>query len=132
MCKLDIAVRILQQIGTHAVQNSRLAERHRRRVFPGLDSLSGCLHADQLYPLLLNKIRKHADGVRSASHTCHHDIRKLALRRKDLFFRLAADDALKLLHHLRVRIRSHSRTDDVKGILRRFCPGADRLVGRIL
>ena len=65
--------------------------------------------------------------------TAHRNhIRKLSLRRKDLFFRLAADDALKLLHHLRVRIRSHSRTDDVKGILRRFCPGADRLVGRIL
>ena len=132
MCQLDIAVRILKQIRTHSVKYARLTKSHGRCMLSGLDAESCSLYADQLHILFLYKLRKHTDGVGTASHTGHYHVRVTSLNLHMLALCLLADDALEFLDHLRIRIRSHRGTDYIEGILSGLGPGPNCLVGGIL
>ena len=75
MCQLDISIFVLQQIGAHAVKNSRCTKCHCRCVLAGLNALSGCLDTDQFHVRFLDKISKHTDGVGASADTGDHSIR---------------------------------------------------------
>ena len=131
VCQLDISIGILQQIRTHAMQYSRLSQSHGAGMFSGLNSKARCFYADQFHLRLINKIGKHSDGIGTAAHTCHNHIRILSFCFHVLTLCLPADHTLKLFHHLRIRIRSYRRSDNIERILRCFSPGTDGFVCRV-
>ena len=128
MCQLNVSIFILQQIGTHAMQGSRLSKSHSCRMFSCLYTKSCCFHPDQLYLFFLDKFCKHTDGIRTATYAGHNHIRKFSFSLVMLRFCFFADDTLELFNHLRIRIRTYGRTNNIERILCCFCPGADCLV----
>lgn len=132
VCQLNVSVVILQQVGTHAMQYARLSFRHGAGVLTGLDTKSGCLHADQFHFRIVDEVREHTDGVGTAADAGHNDIRKLSFLLQELAASLTADNTLEFLYHLRVGMRAYGRTDDIEGILSALRPGADGFVGCIL
>ena len=132
MSDLHISVLVLQEVGAHAVEDARLSHRKCTGMFSGFYAASGSFHADEFHLFLINEFGKHADGVGAAAHAGDHTVRQPSFFFEYLLFCLHADDALELFDHLRVRVRSHGGTDDIKSILRIFCPGTDRLVSGIL
>ena len=101
-------------------------------MLSGLNSQSCGLYAHQLHILIINKVCKHSDGIGAAAHTGYNCVRQSSDLLGKLFFCLSADAALEFFYHLRIRVRSYRRPDDIKGILSCLCPGTDRFIGGIL
>src|SRR5690625_203225 len=75
---------------------------------------------------------KHADGVRTATHTGDDRVRRFLTRNfGELGSCLEPDHALKLTHELRIWMRPNHGSDDVKCVIRIAHPVSDGLVGRV-
>src|ERR1035437_5921120 len=81
---------------------------------------------------LADKSVEQSEGVRAASHTGNCHIRQSSFRLHKLRRGFVADDTLEVTHDLRIRVRTHSRT---QAVVRGFdvgAPVAQRLADGVL
>ena len=90
--------------------------------FPGINTSSGSLTADESNRLIRNEMIKGPDGVGSSSHACHHCIRKTSLLLQDLFSGFSGDHSLEIPDNGGKWVRSHDRTKAVVSIIDAFGP----------
>jgi hypothetical protein len=128
----DLAVVVLQKVGAVAVQHAGTARRQRRGMAPGLDPLARGLDADELDVRVREVRMEDAHRVAAAADARDHDVGLAAGVARHLLEALAADHALEVAHHHRVRVRARDGADDVERRLDVGDPVAHRLVERVL
>ena len=94
--------------------------------------LAGRLDAVHRDRGIVEKGMEQADGVRAAADAGHQRIGQPAETGEHLFARLAADDALEVAHHHRIRVRTGDGADHVEGVIDVGDPVTQRLVQRVL
>src|SRR5947209_19883256 len=95
----DVAHRALQDAGTAA---AALVEA--RGVLAELRARASGFDADHAYAFVREERMKEADGVRAAADAGDERVGQASFLFENLRARLAADDALEVAHHARVRV----------------------------
>ena len=101
-------------------------------VLAGLDPLTRRFDPDQRDVPVVDERGEDAYRVRASADTCHDDVGKLAVERQVLLARLVTDHALQVADHLRIRVRTDGRSDDVVGRADVGDPVSDGFGGRVL
>src|SRR5690606_19734956 len=125
---LHLAVGVLHDVGTVAVQHAHLAGGQRRGVTSAVQPLAGGFDADELDVFMGDVGVEDTHGVRAAAHRSHHVVGLAAGVLRPLFQAFVADDGLEVAHHARVGIGAGYRADDVEGVLDVGDPVAHGLV----
>jgi hypothetical protein len=125
---LHLAFRILQQIGTRAMQHARRALRDRGGMTQRIHALACRFDAVDIHTSIVKERMKHADGVRAAADTGDNQIRQFPFLSQHLRAGFIADDSLKVAHQGRIGMRTYHRADDVECVLDIGDPIAQRLV----
>ena len=112
----DLPVLVLQEVGAGAVQHPGLAAGDRGGVPAGLDPVSARLEADEAHRGVGYERREDADGIGAAADTSHQIIGQVPGLFQNLRPRFAPDHRLKILHHHRIRMRSHHGPDGEEGV----------------
>ena len=100
----------------------------RRTVLTRFNAVAGRLNANQPNAGFVDKIGKHADGVRSAANAGDHRIRQATLFFEDLRFSLFSDHALEFTHDGRERVWACRGTEHIVGGFVAARPVAQRFI----
>ena len=128
----DLAIGVLQQVGTVPVQDAGLSCAQGRRVFAARQALARGLYADQAHLRVADVGVENAHRVRAAAHAGNHRIGLAPGHLGHLQLAFLADDRLEIAHHHRIRMRAGDRAEDIEGVLDVRHPIAHRLVQRVL
>ena len=90
----DLPVRVLTEVGLHAVENTDAAGVDRRGGFKGVNPPARRLAADETHLFVPDKVVKAADGVGAAAHAGDDGIRQPALFFQHLPLDLFGNDGL--------------------------------------
>src|SRR6266853_3375063 len=112
----NLAIRVLQDVRVGALQDARQTSAQTSGVFADLVAASAGFNANQLYPLVAEKLIENANRVRAASDTGDDGGRQLAFRFQDLCAGFATDHGMKVAHHRGIRMRpKHTAKEIVRG-----------------
>ena len=109
----NLPVAVLQHIGFGALKDADFVLRETRRMHAALDPEAAGLHADQPHALVLDERMEQADRVAPAADTGQQCGRQSPFRLENLFACFAADHALEVADHHRIRVRAERRTEDI-------------------
>src|SRR4051794_254516 len=98
---LCLAVLVLEDEGTHTVQDADLPCRDRCGMPPRLDALATSLEAVERDVSIGDEIGEDPEGIRTPTNTGHHRVRQAVVSIKKLGARLPADHPLELPDHHR-------------------------------
>ena len=118
-----LAVVILQNVGSVAVQHAGAAALDGRGVFAAVHAFTGGFHANEAGILKGDVGVKNTHRVTSAPHTGNDCVGllvnciELGQHARHLGNALGADHALKVAHHHGVGVRAGNGTNDVKSIV---------------
>ncbi len=129
---LDLAVGVLHEIGSIAVQHARRARGERRRVLAGLQAVAARLDADQLHFRVRDVRVEDAHRVGAAAHAGEDRVRLPSRDGGHLHEALLADHRVEVAHHHGIGMRAGDGADDVERVLHVRHPVAHRLVQRVL
>ena len=128
----DLAVLVLHQIDLIAVQYADLRVRGERRgMLTAGNAVSARFHADDLHVGYFDVRMKKTDRIRASAHTGDYRIRLTTYHLWHLHAGFVADDALKIAHHHRIRMRACRRTENVERVFDVGDPIAYRFVARV-
>ena len=127
----DLAVFVLEEQRTRAVQHTGHPAAHRRAVLAGLQAVSTRFHAHQPRRSV-EETGERADRVRPSADARDDEVGIGAEDRAALFARFVAHDPLELAHHPRIRMRADDGPDAVVRGLDGGDPVAQRVVDRVL
>src|SRR5665213_2724400 len=96
------------------------------------DALAGRFDADELHTRVVDVRMEDAHRIAAAADTRDHDVRVAARGGRHLHQAFAADHALEVAHHHRVRVRAGNGADDVERRVDMRDPVAHRLVEPVL
>ena len=132
MCFAHLAVTVLQEHRSSAVDDADAAGAHRRGMPAGFDTLAGRLDRDQSDAWLADEPTEKANGIRSATHAGGHDVRQAPFDARHLGGGLVADYALEIAHDGWVWVRPHRGSKDVVAVTNVGDPIAYRVIDRVL
>ena len=108
---LDLTIRILQQIGSVAVQNAGAAGGKGSGVFASFNALACRLDTDQPHIPIIEERIKQSDRIGTAADARHEAIRDSSLGFHDLLASLPTDHRLEVPHHLRIGVGAGDGAD---------------------
>jgi len=127
-----LAVFVLQNVGTGAVQDARTTALDGCRVLRRVDAVTGRLDAVEGDALVVEERVEHADRVRSAADAGEDRVREATEALEELGAGLFPDDLLEVADHRGERVRARGGAEDVVGRLDGGDPVAVGLVDRVL
>ena len=95
------------------MHDARLAESQRRRVVSGslVQPEASRLHSNELDVGFVEEGREEAERIASSDNASNHDVWILANKLLELILGLVTDNRLKVAHHARVGVGTHSGSD---------------------
>ena len=115
MRELNLPVLVGEQERLRALEHAEPSAEEPRRVFLARpDALAARLDADHPHVLVLEERMEQPDGVAAAADARDEQIRQTAFAFEHLAAGLVADDAVKIAHHHRVRMRAERAAENVK------------------
>ena len=100
----------------HTIDNSYSPFGHGSGVLIGIQAMTSCFYPNQADFLFFDIFRKGTDGIGATTNTGNHIVWQTTFFFQNLTFRLFTDHFLEFMHNGWVRVRSNSRTQNVKGI----------------
>src|SRR5438477_4952804 len=109
MGEFDLAFFVGQQKSFRSLEHTKPSALKPRGVFATSNAFATRLDADHPYLSIFEEWMKQTDGIAAAADARHQQIRLPSLAFEDLAARFNTDDALKIAHHHRVRVRAEDR-----------------------
>ncbi len=128
---LNLPLLVLHQVGVHAKEDPLAAVTERCTVLATLDAVATRLDPDQAHLFVVDKVGKHADGVRTAADAGDHRIGQPLLFLEALGLGLFADHLLELPHDSGEGVRTGGGAEQIVGGVVVGSPVTQRLVAGI-
>ena len=103
-------------VGLHPIDNSYSPLSHGRCVLVCVQTMTSCFNTDQFDFLIAYILGEGTDGIGSTTNTGNHIVWQTTFFFQDLTFRLFTDHFLEFMDNGWVRVRSNSRTQNIKSI----------------
>ena len=127
----DLAIVVLQQEGTVAVEHTRYAAVEAGRVLAGLDAVAGRFNADDFDAGVIQERVEQAHGIGTAADARHQAVGQTAFLGLQLGTGFLADHGLEVANHGWVRVRTGHGADQVEGAVDVGHPVAQGFVHRV-
>jgi len=109
----NLAILVLEDVGTHSVENALGATGQRGAVTGGIDTIASSFYTEKLDGQVLAERVEHARGIATTTDAGDDSVWKLAALLHHLLFRLIADNRLERADNSREGMRTNSRPNDV-------------------
>ena len=111
--QLDLSICIGEQPGLRALQDAELAAGESCRVATGLDAFTPCFHTDFTHFFVSEKRVEQTDRVAATTDAGDEHVGQALLTLQDLLARLLTDNAVKIAHNHRKRVRSQGTAENI-------------------
>ena len=128
---LDLAILVLQNVGTHTVEDTRLATSESGTVAVGLDTITASLNTEELDAGILREGEEHTSGVAATANTSNNSVGETASKSLHLLLGLVADDTLESTNDGGEGVRTNGRANDVVSGVEPLDPLAESLVDSV-
>src|SRR6266705_6952602 len=132
MGQFDLPFFVGEQKSFRSLQDAEASALKTGRMFTAANAFASGFDANHPNMSILQKGMEQPDGVAPATNACDQQIRKALFALENLPTRFDADDALKIAHHHRVRMRAEHRAQYIMSRAHVRHPIAHRLVDRFL